>query len=439
MEFGKIENVVEAKFRIVTPMFLGGADQSPSDGIRPPSVKGALRFWWRALNWSTFRGEAADDKSALCELHKEEARLFGSAADNGKGGQGIFLLSIKSDKAKELPLSKLFPDLQCKNGSHDFSQSLTVGKFSPRAYMLGMGLTSRNALNGEFELRLRFRESSGNEDRESVMKAVEVFGFLGGLGSRTRRGWGSVALCSIEGVANFKLPSTIDEYKKALCGLTSDLGEPPFSAFSGESRFAFLRITPSNPLEVIDAIGLELGRYRGWGKGDKVFGVQKEPGERFKSDHDNMKKAALGEQKLGCDTTPDRLVFGMPHNYFFSSIQNGNKKVDIPAPRKKILQCQETSNQSPDIQRRASPLMVHVHPVGNEYVGVLLKMQSKFLPVMQTKSKATIEAKGGRTKKITKRDGSTIQVPCPYLLDVVVKWERIDEFMGRDAFKGVAT
>ena len=64
-----------AEFKIVTPMFIGGADQSPSDGIRPPSVKGALRFWWRALNWGKFReAPGADDAAALRALHEEEVR-----------------------------------------------------------------------------------------------------------------------------------------------------------------------------------------------------------------------------------------------------------------------------------------------------------------------------------------------------------------------------
>jgi CRISPR-associated protein Cmr1 len=53
--------VVTARFQIVTPMFLGGAGQK-AEGIRPPSVKGALRFWWRALNWGRFRqAPGADD------------------------------------------------------------------------------------------------------------------------------------------------------------------------------------------------------------------------------------------------------------------------------------------------------------------------------------------------------------------------------------------
>lgn len=43
-------NKITASYRIVTPMFIGDAKQEAS-GISPTSVKGALRFWWRALNW----------------------------------------------------------------------------------------------------------------------------------------------------------------------------------------------------------------------------------------------------------------------------------------------------------------------------------------------------------------------------------------------------
>ncbi|MBK6900382.1 MAG: type III-B CRISPR module RAMP protein Cmr1 [bacterium] len=75
-----------ARFRIITPMFIGGANQDPEDGIRPPSVKGMLRFWWRALNWWRFLDAAKNDVVALREMHKEEARLFGSAANRGWRG-----------------------------------------------------------------------------------------------------------------------------------------------------------------------------------------------------------------------------------------------------------------------------------------------------------------------------------------------------------------
>ena len=39
----------EFEVEIVTPLFLGGADPNKAE-LRAPSIKGALRFWWRALN-----------------------------------------------------------------------------------------------------------------------------------------------------------------------------------------------------------------------------------------------------------------------------------------------------------------------------------------------------------------------------------------------------
>ena len=39
-------------YRIVTPMFLGGENQqADATQFRNASFKGALRFWWRVLNW----------------------------------------------------------------------------------------------------------------------------------------------------------------------------------------------------------------------------------------------------------------------------------------------------------------------------------------------------------------------------------------------------
>ncbi len=91
-----------ATYRIVTPLFLGGADQKATD-IRPPSVKGALRFWWRALNWGRIRSECQNDADALCELNQHEADLFGAAAvDKTEWGQGI----------KEADYKKLLRPLQ---------------------------------------------------------------------------------------------------------------------------------------------------------------------------------------------------------------------------------------------------------------------------------------------------------------------------------------
>ena len=63
---------------LVTPAYAGGADPKHADGIRPPTVKALLRFWWRALH-----PELPPKK-----LFAREAELFGST----KKGQGVRII-----------------------------------------------------------------------------------------------------------------------------------------------------------------------------------------------------------------------------------------------------------------------------------------------------------------------------------------------------------
>ena len=52
----------------ITPMFLNGADGTTPE-LRAPSIKGALRFWWRAMNGHL----------TIRELQKREVELFGGS------------------------------------------------------------------------------------------------------------------------------------------------------------------------------------------------------------------------------------------------------------------------------------------------------------------------------------------------------------------------
>jgi len=70
---------------VITPMFLGGADgQTPE--LRPPSIKGAMRFWWRAMNGHL----------SLKALKEREAEIFG--ASDEKIGRSKFSIRILSDR-----------------------------------------------------------------------------------------------------------------------------------------------------------------------------------------------------------------------------------------------------------------------------------------------------------------------------------------------------
>lgn len=366
-----------ATFSIVTPMFLGGSDPASPQGLRPSSIKGALRFWWRALNWCRHAGSHEID--GLKSLHRQESDLFGhSASDNG-GGQGIFLLQV-IDRSK--PVSK-----QPFGG--EFGNGIL--------YLLGQGLGSfkggnhctRDALPaGEFELRLIFHPRAKLADITSVVQAVQAFGLLGSLGSRARHGMGSVALTSLRqdglGLPEWKAPATPDEYHAALQGLLAEArrapGLPPLSAFSAGSRIDLWQqeATPTrkgndNALALLEQLGREQQAHRSYGKDGKVNGQPSE--RRFVADHDLIRTAADGRT---IDRAPQRVVFGLPHNYFFSS---DNAKVDV--------------NYRPDgaDARRASPLLLHIHPVGPGHVAVHTLLKSRFLP-----DGARVQLKPGKSR-----------------------------------------
>jgi CRISPR-associated protein Cmr1 len=73
-------NLKKFKCEIVTPMFLAGADGKTPE-LRPPSIKGMLRFWWRAII-----------SERIDKLKEEEAKIFGSS--NETIGRSKFRIRI---------------------------------------------------------------------------------------------------------------------------------------------------------------------------------------------------------------------------------------------------------------------------------------------------------------------------------------------------------
>ncbi|NDP59536.1 MAG: type III-B CRISPR module RAMP protein Cmr1 [Oxalobacteraceae bacterium] len=349
-----MSKTIEATYQIVTPMFLGDAGQKAVD-IRPPSVKGALRFWWRALNWGTHAGaHPVDEPGALRALHAEEARLFGIAAGDENGGQGVFLLNVIPSRSAQIQRAETpFKDM---SGSQLYLLGMGLGSFK------GGNHTTRNALtSGEFSVRLKFRPGVSEADRRSVADALYLFGLLGAIGSRARHGMGSVALTAWQGDARH-VPQDRQSYVAAIQSLLANVADslPPFTAFSGQARID-VSAQDKDPLKLLTMVGSQQQLYRSFGQHGKVLG---QPAERnFKGDHDLILAATKGE---GITRAPARAVFGLPHNYFFSSIK-GKADVDY-APDNKA-------------GRRASPLLLHVHALGDgQRLAVHCLMPAQFLP-----------------------------------------------------------
>ncbi len=82
------KNIELLKFKcsILTPIFSYGV-QNKIPEIRASSIKGLLRFWWRAI--------AGINYNNILELYKNESMLFG---DSGKFGKSKLKISIDSSK-----------------------------------------------------------------------------------------------------------------------------------------------------------------------------------------------------------------------------------------------------------------------------------------------------------------------------------------------------
>jgi len=346
-----------ARFRIVTPLFMSGSDKSKAE-LRVPSIKGVLRFWWRAL--------ALGRLGSVDKVREEESRIFGSAGNDV--GQARVHLRLKLPKNVD----------QYKDQILSYSDGEVVG---PGARYLGYGVIEavpskkRNTREGQvlrsclkypFEgsLNILIKPNTSEDDIKNIASALIAMSLFGGLGSRSRKGYGSFNLLELKlgDRILFTMPKDIEELKSRIESLFKDYnikaqsGLPPYTAYSILTRVDIID-KGSDPLRLLNSIGEMMQLYRSWGRNGKVNEM---PSERnFKFDHDLAAEAITKT----VETHPRRVVFGLPHNYYFSSYQ---EKVDVkPAKR----------------ERRASPLFIHIQGLANgQYVAVTMVMPAEFLP-----------------------------------------------------------
>ena len=224
---------IEATYRVTTPMFCSGADQTKAE-LRLPSFKGVLRFWWRALAWSRYGGD-------LEMIRQQEDALFGSA----EGGQS--LVSMRLEQRKEL---HILPGKDLNGqGARYLAYGLTEG-----------GKDQRSALRPPFDFTVHMRMCNPEGDLTLLREALIVLGTIGGMGARSRKGFGSVSLETLRvDAAEQEEPTSMTDLREtitALKGRCNLARNPPYTAVSKDSRF-LLVTGQRTSLALIDDIGLE--------------------------------------------------------------------------------------------------------------------------------------------------------------------------------------
>lgn len=171
---------------IITPMFTGTAIPGRCE-LRPPAIKGALRFWWRALN----------AHKGVDQVRKEEAELFGAADE--KLGRSKIQINVPPHK-----LEPVFPNFVGKGKTFRVT-SQSKGKtfeinildylaYGCHDYERGRGLYYTRMCflpKNSFELQVQW---DGEEARLALAQSLHALIQYGGLGARSRNGWGKIAI-----------------------------------------------------------------------------------------------------------------------------------------------------------------------------------------------------------------------------------------------------
>ena len=175
--------------RTVTPILGGAARTRTSDKIdviRTPTIRGHLRFWWRALHAHCFTRRPAD-------LYEEEARVWGRAGDDG-GSSGRSPVELRVERIKDSGIDS------CPPGGEG-AYALWPARGNSRK---GIPTAPRRLPGLEFRLTV----SAPSGDLAQVRDAVRLWILFGGYGSRTRRGLGALTVCD---APDEWLPSGIDK------------------------------------------------------------------------------------------------------------------------------------------------------------------------------------------------------------------------------------
>ena len=191
----------------ITPLFLAGADQGTAE-LRAPSFRGAMRYWFRAL----VGGMVGTDAAGLKEVIKTESDVFG-ATDQGSS------VRVKVSEASR--------------GHEQFTERTNIQvrgewKATGKGYLLWPMVRSGNPARGnvkparwyfprgtQFQLTLSARDIAERDYLNQAIASFWLLTQLGGLGSRSRRCGGSLAVTKVVGNTS-NLPFSTPETAQAL-------------------------------------------------------------------------------------------------------------------------------------------------------------------------------------------------------------------------------
>ncbi|CAK0779648.1 CRISPR-associated protein Cmr6 [Azospirillaceae bacterium] len=264
----------ETTLTLVSPAFLAGADQQEADcDLRPGALRGLLRWWWRTLH-----AAHVDVK----ELRRLEALVWGGVGqsdqakkdDKGEkfGGSPVAIHLCKSkdvsprsyDKQQiarsNVTTSRRSTPMGLYYASYGMDEKIedrrTGVKETRRRYYMPDGAS--------WELTISARavgkgEISASEILRQVQTVLWLLVHYGGIGSKARKGFGSIKSIPVDGVTSVddckKIAETFRRTAKAQKGRTSE------GMAIEDAKFMEMKIEEENIWQALNNIGEKLQSF----------------------------------------------------------------------------------------------------------------------------------------------------------------------------------
>lgn len=425
--------------KLVTPMFSRGA-QEPDElkanvyvypfELRPQSVKGVLRFWFRAI------APCAIDIYSLTNLKNDDQKDDGKTYDGLKlleslifGSQDMrapFGLTVEwKDKGK--PIEHFKNDCPEYDRRHRFRSTIFNGGQANINYVLyglydssdkkNLRMYSYLPVGSTFEITFFMRDESIWPVLHELLKLVSVFS---GFGAKTRKGFGEFEITKItddEGSeeSTFSRDSFLDVkrdnlssdgFKKFICDVANSIKEfakkynersegPQFilkpTCFNDVPEFPtfarnIIHVPPN--LSYSDEKSLFEGLYKTTQKFKGLYPQAKQILRKQHNDCVNDLVSALEGAKNEVNVPPT--ILGLPLQYY--NLKSAKKKIKDFNKIRITIYSSLAGLADDECGRKASPLFVSVHKRKNQYVPVFLILPSQ-ITSKRSDDKAVLEKK----------------------------------------------
>ena len=232
------------RYKLITPLFGGGVEAGITDDVTPISgkaIRGHLRFWWRATRGGQFGG----GEEGLQKMKEAEETVWGGASGTGKGQPSSVKVEVKATNLGQpknpfVVESKLDENRQpiIRNGvplprvkpEEGIAPSYAAFPLQPKeedGNPLRVGQPTKSLReNIEFTLTMSFPKNH-KIDVEAALWSWETFG---GIGARTRRGFGALFLNGytengVEQDVNIDFANNGEVHKYILTGLDKHVSD----------------------------------------------------------------------------------------------------------------------------------------------------------------------------------------------------------------------